>query len=111
MNNLLVTNKIQGLNDLLRTTGQGERCMVTRGVHELGPTAVSEIRQNVATYSSFTNDNDPYGEHDFGALTFNGQKLFWKIDYYDRSLAFGSPNASDPTVTMRVLTIMLASEY
>jgi hypothetical protein len=55
--------------------------------------------------------NDPYGEHDFGALTVEDRKIFFKIDYYDRALAGGSPDPADPRVTTRVLTIMLAEEY
>ena len=37
--------------------------------------------------------------------------VFWKIDAYDRTLEFGSDDPADPSVTRRVLTIMLASEY
>jgi hypothetical protein len=55
--------------------------------------------------------NDPYGEHDFGALDYAGAKLFWKVDCYDKSLSAGSPDPTDPNVTTRILTIMLASEY
>ena len=50
-------------------------------------------------------------EHDFGAFELEGQNLFWKIDYYDTGLKYGSPNPEDPRVTRRVLTIMLAEEY
>jgi hypothetical protein len=62
----------------------------------------------VKTFEGFTEDNDPYREHDFGALELQGERYFWKIDYYDRSLRFG---AEDPTETMRVLTLMHASEH
>jgi hypothetical protein len=44
-------------------------------------------------------------------IDWRGTKLFWKIDCYDRELHFGSPDPADPTVTTRVLTLMLASEY
>jgi hypothetical protein len=56
-------------------------------------------------------DEDPHGERDFGVFEHEGQKLYWKIDYYDPSLSFGSDDPSDVTQTMRVLTILLASEY
>jgi len=32
-------------------------------------------------------------------------------DAYDQNFEYGSPNPADPTVTNRVLTILLASEY
>ncbi len=63
------------------------------------------------TFDAFTPDNDPHGERDFGSFEHEGERIFWKIDYYDRSLQFGSEDPSDPRQTRRVLTIMLASEY
>lgn len=50
-------------------------------------------------------------EHDFGAFDFIGDRVFWKIDYFDKSLAYGSENPADPEVTERVMTVMLASDY
>ena len=55
--------------------------------------------------------NDPHGEHDFGAFEFDGTPVMFKIDYYDKDLAFHSPDPADPTVTERVITLMLAEEY
>ena len=103
--------RIRALNDGLRRTGKGGRYMMTRGVHGLGPDAVLEIARQIAAFDQFNADNDPYGEHDFGSLDVAGEKIFWKIDYYDMSLAGASPDPADPEVTIRVLTIMLASEY
>lgn len=67
--------------------------------------------RNVATFTDFNRANDPYGEHDFGRFELAGRRFFWKIDYYDQTLAFGSDDPSDAEQTTRVLTIMLAEEY
>ena len=55
--------------------------------------------------------DDPHEEHDFGAFEVDGNKIFFKIDYYDKTLTYYSPDPSDPSVTERVITIMLAEEY
>jgi Protein of unknown function (DUF3768) len=65
----------------------------------------------VELFDDFTEDDDPHGERDFGAFENEGQRIFWKIDYYDTTLTKGSANPADPQQTVRVLTIMLASEY
>jgi len=70
-----------------------------------------KIRKALVLYDDFSEDNDPYGEHDFGSFKIEGHKLFWKIDYYAPDMRHGSEDPADPDVTVRVLTIMLASEY
>lgn len=64
----------------------------------------------IASFAAFDEDNDPHGEHDFG-VELAGQRLFWKIDYYDQNMESGSEDPADPAKTTRVLTIMLAEEY
>ena len=85
--------------------------MITAGVQAQGPEFVARAIAAVARFDAFDADNDPYHEHDFGALVVEGEKLFFKIDAYDTTLTAGSPNAADPAVTTRVMTVMLASEY
>ena len=85
--------------------------MITAGVQDLGPEFVAQAMAAIARFDAFDKDNDPYHEHDFGALVVEGEKLFFKIDAYDTTLTAGSPNAADPAVTTRVMTVMLASEY
>ena len=111
---LVMTNntaRIRDLNDALRKNLTGGSAVMTSGIAALGPTAVSRIVQSIAVFDDFCQDNDPYGEHDFGVVEFDGQKIFFKIDYYDKTLTYGSPDPADPTVTERVITIMLADEY
>lgn len=103
--------KIRELNDSLRRTLKGGRVIVTRGVMEIGEDSVTALLRQVTSFNAFDADNDPYGEHDFGSVTVEQTRFFWKIDYYDRRLEAGSPDPSNPAVTTRVLTIMLASEY
>ena len=85
---------------------------VTAGVNALPPEKVQEIIGLVRAYDDFSEDNDPYGEHDFGVLSLPDlEKIYWKFDYYDQALQYGSEDPSDPNVTQRVLTILFASEY
>ena len=103
--------RIRALNDAFRTTFAGGRVMLTPGVDELPSDARAMAIRKVATFDAFTPDNNPHGEHDFGAFDFAGHKFFWKIDYYTPDLQGGSEDPGDPAITTRVLTIMLASEY
>lgn len=106
------TRTIAALNDLARTAmGVACRLVQTSGVSALPAREQSAIREKVERFNEFTAGNDPYGERDFGAFEHAGERFFWKIDYYDRTLSFGSEDPNDPSQTVRVLTIMLASEY
>jgi len=103
--------KIQALNDALRTTMSGGRVMLTAGVDALPSDVKAMIVRRVASFSEFTPENDPHGEHDFGSFAVAGRKFFFKIDYFDAAMEFGSEDPADPAKTTRVLTIMLAEEY
>jgi hypothetical protein len=103
------TTRIAALNDRARQTFKECRVTITAGVQALEN--VDAILRQVQLFDAFTPDNDPYGEHDFGAISYQGTTCFWKIDYYDLDLHMHSPDPSNETVTARVLTIMLAEEY
>ena len=101
--------KVRELNDSFRQSLVGGRVMLTRGI--VGRPDCNAILETVKHFDAFTNDNDPYGEHDFGAFEAGRDTIYFKLDYYSRDLKSGSPNPSDPEVTTRVLTVMLAEEY
>lgn len=117
--------QIARLNDKARQAmGLACRAVATEGFRGLPPADQSAVRELIETFDAFTPDNDPHGERDFGAIyqTSDGnwtaarpkearQKVFWKIDYYDPSLQWGSQDPAKPAITRRVLTIMLAEEY
>ena len=106
------TRRIAALNDLCRKgTGVAVRLVQTSGISALPPEDQADIREQVEFFKAFTPDNNPHGERDFGAFEYCGQKISWKIDYYDTTLSKGSEDPANPQQTVRVLTIMLASEY
>lgn len=99
------------LNDMFRTTFIGGHVTITPGIRALGQSFESACVEAVQTFKAFTPDNDPYGEHDCAAMIVRGQRVLWKIDYYDPTMRYGFENPADAVLTRRVLTIMLAEEY
>lgn len=122
------TARIARLNDLARRA-MGIACtaIVTAGFRSLPDADQSQVRELIETFDVFTDDNDPHGERDFGTIyqlrdgswtterprlrDDERERVFWKIDYYDRDMQFGSEDAANPAITRRVLTIMLSDEY
>jgi hypothetical protein len=107
----LSTERIRALNDELRRNLPNAHAVMTAGIAALGPEAVDRIVKTIAVYNDFCHANDPHGEHDFGSFEADGQLIFFKIDYFDKALTAHSPDPFDPSVTERVITIMLAEEY
>lgn len=106
------TIKIRQLNDNFRRThGLGGEIYCTQGIAALGESFKDHAYAAALQFDDFNEHNDPHAEHDFGAFSLQGHKLFWKIDYYDRKRMCGSEDPSDPDQTLRVMTIMLAQEY
>ncbi|MDD1523575.1 MULTISPECIES: DUF3768 domain-containing protein [Bradyrhizobium] len=103
-------NSVALLNDTFRRTFCGCKVMMTIGVAELPECVKAKALRQVADFSRFTQENDPRGEHDFGSFDLVGRRFFWKIDYYDEDMWYGSEDPSDPRRTTRVLTLMLPSE-
>jgi hypothetical protein len=105
------TTHICALNDKFRQNLAGGTALITPGIAALGQEAVARIVQTIAVFDDFHHANDPHQEHDFGAFEAEGQTIYFKIDYFDDSLTYHSPDPDDPAVTQRVIILMLAQEY
>ena len=104
-------NKIAVLNDTFRQTFEGGRVMMTSGVAAMADTEREKLILAVRTFDTFDKGDDPYGQHDFGTIDLDRTQYFFKIDYYDATMEYGSDDPADPAKTTRVLTIMRADEY
>lgn len=106
------TERIAQLNDAFRKTLERQsHVYITPGIQALSGEDQLQIFSLVKTFNDFSEGNDPYGEHNFGAIDYEGDRIFWKINYYDRDMKYGSEDPSDPDQTLRVMTIMLAHEW
>jgi len=103
--------RIRELNDNLRRTFMGGRIMLTIGFSDLPNLVKARAIAAIRSFDNFNEDNDPYGTHEFGGVEIDDYTVWFRIDYYDHSLEYGSPDASDPNVTTRVMTLLLPSEY
>ena len=102
---------IRHFNDELRRNLTQGGAFMTVGVAALGAEIAERIFDAIMQYDDFCQDSDPYGEGDFGSVKVEGHTILFKVDYYSTDMKTASPDPSDPSVTRRVLTIMLAEEY
>ena len=104
----MTATKIADLNDHLRRTFTGGRVLMTAAVAALEPFVLAEVLEKVRSFTDFNPDNDPHREHDFGVVSVEGERYFFKVDLYEE------PEVKDSNgerVVNRVVTIMLAEEY
>jgi hypothetical protein len=96
------TIKIAILNDLCRKAmGMAGRLVQTSGICALPLNQQSAIRERVETCDALIPANNPYGECDFGAFEHEGERIFWKIDYYDTTSSMNSEDPTDPKRTVQ----------
>ena len=104
-------DRVRALNDAFRQSLKGGEVFITSSL--ANHPKLGAILHSVRTFDAFGEHNDPYKEHDFGSFFIEGEadQLFWKIDYYDRDQVQSSLDPAVPEITLRVLTVMRASEY
>lgn len=98
-------------NDQFRAYPETGVVIVTQGVAACGPDFQLAALDAVKRFDGFANEDDAYGSHDFGIVTVDGQRLYWKIDLFlheNRGLGLDDPLDIDAG---RSLTIMLPEEY
>ena len=105
------TSEIALQNDNFRKHLSQGTLVLTQGIRSNTPEDLEAIITKVRTFDTFDENNDPYGERDFGAFDYKGRRIFWKIDNYDQKFLYLSPDVSNPRVTNKVITIMYAEEY
>ena len=85
---------------------------MTSGVAALPVEVIALLIKAVREFDSFDPEqNDPWGERDFGVVEALGHKAFWKIDVYAKDMNFGSPDPGDASVSVRVLTILKPEDW
>ena len=98
-------------NDALRRDRLGGHVVMTAAVAALPPDVLHAAILALRRFDAFTPDSDPYGEHDFGAFEHAGERFMFKIDTFaDHTLTEGAEDPLAPDA-VRVLTLMLASDY
>ena len=75
------------------------------------PMVIAAAFLKVHDFTDFNAHNDPFGEHDCLSFELCNRTFFFKIDYYNLNMEFGSEDPSDPSVTKRVGTLMLAGDF
>lgn len=86
------------------------KALMTPAVENLAEKTKALLFFEIINFDNFTEDNDPYGEHDFGCIERDGiPKIYWKINYYKDEMM--EDGAEDPLNAYRVLIVMLAEEY
>ena len=89
------------------------RLMITQSLTAADDGFVLQALHAVGSFDQFDPDNDPEGRHDFGAVEIQGENVIWKLDLYEADTEFrwGAETPTDPAKTIRVLNIMLASDW
>lgn len=106
-----LSRRIRIHNDRLRRSGIGGETYLTRGIASLDGARQAQVLDAVRQFDDWSEDNDPWRQHDCAVFEVDGLRVMFKIDYYDHAKEYGSPDPADPDVTTRVMTVMLADEY
>ena len=95
-----------------RDGGLPGQVVFTRAVAARGPLFPLLCLLEIARHETFDPEDDPDGQHDFGEVEVEGQRVWFKVDLYaDEAMEWGSERPDDPARTYRVMTVMLPSDW
>ena len=101
------TDEIRDRNDRVRN-GKGipvvDIVVLSDAIKSMQYKSVITILYEIAKFDNLTKGNDPYGEHDFAALTVCDKNIMFKIDRFDKDLKMHGTDRF-------VMTVMLEEEY
>lgn len=105
--------RIRELNDELRTKGfaRNGKIIAMGALGQDDQAKQIRVVLGASEHTDWNSGDDPYGEHDFGKFEIDGEAFIFKIDYYSLDEMHGSEHPDDPNVTIRVMTLMYASDY
>lgn len=99
------------LNNKFRKSLIGGEVLLSAGISAMSLEDKANIISLVQNFDDFNENNDPYKEHDCASFDYKGNKILWKIDYYDLNHKYMSEDPANPDITNRVLSILLAEEW
>jgi len=110
------TEQIARLNDRARLgLDRRARIVVTAGL--LAKLSNDDPRSRIMAQArimqavrqrTFTPDSP---ERDMAWFEIDGHRAMFKIDYYDESMEWASPDPTDASITIRVVTVMAPEDY
>jgi hypothetical protein len=89
-------DRIRVLNDHLRTTFTSGLILITGSIAELDKRRRARVLLAVRDHNTFDAANDPHHEHDLAFFEVDGERYFFKIDYFDLDTRYHSRDPADP---------------
>jgi hypothetical protein len=75
---IVKAERTRQLNDAFRRDPRGGGTVLTIGVQRLPPAKLGQLLAIIRAFDAFTPADDPYEEHDFAAVEFEGERYLGK---------------------------------
>ena len=85
-----LSRRIRIHNDRLRKSGIGGETYLTHGIASLDGARQAQVLDAVRAFDDWSEDNDPWQQHDCALFEVDGLRVMFKIDLYEKSVVKGS---------------------